>query len=58
MKSVQKTWEKRAIFSFALHMCAKYFTGLDEMKKLRIFDDASNQKVADSMEVVMFSWKE
>ena len=56
---MQKTWEKRAIFSFALHMCAKYFTGLNEMKKLRIFDDASNQKVlSDSMEVVMFSWKE
>ena len=56
---MQKTWEKRAIFSFALHMCAKYFTGLNEMKKLLIFDDASNQKVlSDSMEVVLFSWKE
>lgn len=57
---MQKTWEKRAIFSFALHMCAKYFTGLNEMKKLRIFfDDASNQKVlSDLMEVVMYSWKE
>ena len=38
-------------------MCAKYFTGLNEMKKLRIFfDDASNQKVlSDLMEVVMYS---
>ena len=57
---MQKTWEKRAIFSFALHMCAKYFTGLNEMKKLRIFfTDASKQNIlSDPMEVAMHSWKE
>ena len=39
----KKSWEKRAIFSFVLNMCAKYFTGLNEMKDLQSFNNVAKQ---------------
>ena len=39
----KKSWEKRAIFSFVLNMCAKYFTGLNEMKNLQSFKNVAKQ---------------